>query len=214
MTCGEGGILLTNNESFANNARRFSSLGYAAVSSKKSKISKEDIQSPDYDRHISLGFNYRLSEVNSAVALGQLERLEILVNQRIKVAKLFLNAVSDYSFIRPQHVPENYVNSYWTLGLVLESNNGDNDWKDFKNLFTKRGGDSYYAAWKLSYQEPLFKKVGKQNKLIWQDYNTNLCPNAEYLQPRLIQMKTNYWDISEAEIQAEILNKSLKEFSG
>ena len=49
MTCGEGGLLSTNDEELANKARRFSSLGYAAVSSKKGKISKQDIQNPDYE---------------------------------------------------------------------------------------------------------------------------------------------------------------------
>jgi perosamine synthetase len=214
MTCGEGGILLTNNEKFANYARRFNSLGYAAVSSKKGKISKRDVQDPDYDRHITVGFNYRMSEVNAAVALGQLERLEDLVDQRKKVAGLFDSATKDFSFIRPQSEPEGYVNSYWTYAMVLETDNQPYDWYTFRDLFQQNGGDHYYAAWKLSYNEPLFQNIIQKASSIWQEYKPGLCPNAEYLQPRMIQLKTNYWDISEAERQAEILRNTLLEFSG
>lgn len=39
-----------------------------------------------------------------------------------------------------------------------------------------------------------------------------LCPNAEYVQPRMIQLKTNYWDLEEACQQADILAKTIKEF--
>ena len=47
----------------------------------KGKITKEDIQDPQYERHVSIGFNYRMSEPCCAIALGQLERLELLVAQ-------------------------------------------------------------------------------------------------------------------------------------
>lgn len=167
MTCGEGGILLSSNEEFADNARRFSSLGYAAVSSKKSKISKSDIQNPDYDRHITVGFNYRMSEVNAAVALGQLERLEVLVDQRKKIARLYHSAVEGFSFIRTQSEPEGYINSYWTYALVLESDKPQQDWCAFRDMFKQNAGDHYYAAWKLSYNEPLFQNNIQKESGIW-----------------------------------------------
>jgi perosamine synthetase len=47
---------------------------------------------------------------------------------------------------------------------------------------------------------------------ITQLYEKGLCPNAEYLQPRMIQLKTNYWNIDEAKKQAEILHKCINMF--
>ena len=96
--------------------------------------------------------------------------------------------------------------------MILNTDNPDVDWYNFRNLFQKNGGDGYYAAWKLSYLEPLFLNDVQSNNNIWQKYQNGLCPNAEYLQPRMIQMKTNYWDIREAEKQAEILLKTINEF--
>lgn len=212
ITCGDGGMLITDNEEFANNARRFSSLGYAGVSAKQGKITRNDIQDPNYNRHVSLGFNYRMSEVNAAVVLGQLERAEELVERRIKVAKIFDQALEGTNLLTRQAEPEGYKNSYWAYSATLNTDNPQVDWYRFRDLFQKNGGDGYYAAWKLSYNEPLFKNVIQNWKGVWQKYNEKLCPVSEYLQVRMIQLKTNYWDLSEAETQAEILNKTLKIF--
>ena len=54
-------MVITNNAILANKIRRFNSLGYANVSAKKSKISKFDIQSPEFNRHIDFGFNFNLN---------------------------------------------------------------------------------------------------------------------------------------------------------
>ena len=43
-------------------------------------------------------------------------------------------------------------------------------------------------------------------------YKLGLCSVAERLQKRLMQFKTNYWDIAQAHEQAKILRKTLKQF--
>lgn len=212
LTSGEGGALITNNEEYANRARRFNSLGYAGVNAKQGKITRDDIQNPNYDRHVSLGYNYRMSELQAAVLLGQLERAEELVNQRIKIAHIFDEVVEGSDLLIKQKTPEQYINTYWTYSVLLNTKNPEVDWFRFRDLFRKNGGDGYYAAWKLSYFEPLFINDVQQIKGVWQIYKKGLCPVAEYLQPRMIQLKTNYWNIDEAEKQASILLKTINEF--
>lgn len=212
MTCGEGGMLITSDDDLADKARRFSSLGYAGVSGKQGKITRNDIQDPAYNRHVMLGFNYRMSEVQAAVTLGQLERLDELVNIRLSVAAMFKQAIAGSDLVTLQAEPAGYKNSYWSFSLVLNTQNPQKDWYEFRNKFQKNGGDGYYAAWKLTYQEPLFQKEIQQMPGIWQKYTPGLCPNAEHLQARMIQLKTNYWNLGEAEKQAEALKKTLKEF--
>lgn len=212
ITCGEGGMLSTNDLELANNARRFSSLGYAGIGASKGKITKDDIQNPNYDRHVSIGFNYRMSELTAAATLGQIERIDELVQQRIKVAELFDKAIEEINFAKKQVVPEGYTNSYWCYGMVLETSDPDKDWVKLRNEFIKNGGDPYYAAWKLTYNEPLFKDEIQNRKGVWQKYNERLCPNAEYLQKRMIQLKTNYWNLEKARVQADILQKTLNQF--
>jgi len=212
LTSGEGGMLITNDPVLADKARRFSSLGYAGVSGKQGKISRNDIQDPQYDRHVSLGFNYRMSEVNAAVLVGQVERADELVGQRIRAAEILLGAVAGTGLFRPQRVPDHCKNTYWTVALAMDTLNPQEDWYRFRDLFQSNGGDGYYAAWKLSYDEPLFLRKVSRLPGIRQEYSQGLCPNAEYLQPRMLQLKTNYWDLEEAKKQAGILEKTIKQF--
>ncbi|MEK6627607.1 MAG: DegT/DnrJ/EryC1/StrS family aminotransferase [Bdellovibrionota bacterium] len=212
MTSGEGGMLTVNDEVLADKARKFSCLGYAGVSSKQAKVSRLSIQDPNYSRINSLGFNYRMSELNSAVALGQLERLDDLVNNRIHSAKIFDSVVKRTSKFTAQTEPEGYINSYWAYSVLLNTHQPETDWYKFRDQFQKNGGDGYYAAWKLTYMEPYFQKEVSKMTGIWQKFGPGLCPIAENLQPRLKQFKTNYWNLEEAHMQAEILEKTIKGF--
>lgn len=212
LTTGEGGMLITSNEELADKARRLNCLGYAGVSAKQGKITRNDIQDPNYSRHISFGYNYRMSELQAACALGQLERSGELVRQRIEVAKLFDEAIKDQSVVIKQAEPEGLENSYWAYCLVLNTDDPDKDWYRFRDLFQKNGGDGYYAAWKLSYNEPAYQDILQHKPGVWQKYDEKCCPNAEYLQKRMIQLKTNYWDLDEAKNQAEILRETIIEF--
>ncbi|WP_276359584.1 DegT/DnrJ/EryC1/StrS family aminotransferase [Daejeonella sp. H1SJ63] len=212
LTAGEGGMLLCNDENLANNARRFSSLGYAGVSAKQGKITREDIQDPNYSRHISVGFNYRMSELCAAVVLGQLERANELVEVRMKTAEIYKEAIKGSHLVTLQHTPDYCINSYWSFSMILNTDNPEIDWYSFRKLHKANGGDGYYAAWKLSYFEPLFLENIQNMKGVWQKYEKGLCPVSEFLQPRMIQLKTNYWDLDDAKKQADILHQTINQF--
>ena len=115
MTAGEGGMVITDNADYALKLRRYSGLGYGSIGLEKGRITKDDIQDPKYDRHEVLGWNYRPSDLIGAVALGQLENLEELVEMRKIAANHFLNVVEECEWIIPQKVPENCVNSYYSF---------------------------------------------------------------------------------------------------
>ncbi|MDD5109220.1 MAG: DegT/DnrJ/EryC1/StrS family aminotransferase [Candidatus Omnitrophica bacterium] len=221
ITSGEGGMVVTNSEKLADKVRRFNSLGYAGVSATKGKITRDDIQDPLYDRHMEVGFNYRLSELCSAVVLAQVERLEDMVEKRIESAYFYSEAVKDCAWLKPQKVPAGYKHSYWTYVLKLSEDAGVN-WYDFRKKYIELGGDGIYSAWKLTYLEPVFqKKVFYQKgcpltcpyyKGKVQEYQSGLCPNAEAVQPKLFQFKTNYLDKGVARRKAQALAKTIAYF--
>ncbi len=153
-----------------------------------------------------------MSEVTAAVTLGQLERAYELVEQRIKVAKIFDSVINETPLLTKQVNPNGYKNSYWAYSVVLNVENPEIDWYRFRDLFQKNGGDGYYAAWKLSYNEPLFQNEIQNLDGVWQKYNEELCPVSEFLQKRLIQFKTNYWNIEDAVKQAKILMSTINQF--
>jgi perosamine synthetase len=214
MTCGNGGILTVHDEALADRARKIANLGYATVGATVHNISKNDVQDPNFNRHVCLGFNYRLSELNAAVALAQLERLPQLVGARVKAARILEQVVNGCTFLRPQAEPDGYVNSFWSYSVLLDTDEPETDWYKFRDLFVKNGGHGFYAAWKLGYMEPLFQNVFQHQPGFWQTYEPGLCPVAEHLQQRMIQFKTNYWDYRRAELQSEILARTITEFGG
>lgn len=219
LTAGEGGVVCTNDASIADDVRRFSVLGYGSVSRAKGIITKDDIQSPNYERHVQMGYNYRMPELCAAVALGQLEHLDELVQRRVDVANLFIEAIGGCSWLKPQVTPAHCINSYWALAVRLT--NPKPTWTEFRKKFMEFGGDGIYAAWKLSYQEAMFQETTRdfagKEKVIeatykgkLQKYGKGLCPVAERIQPQILAFKTNYWDWARAERQADILKQTIR----
>ena len=212
MTCGEGGIVTTNDPALAVMLRRFSGLGYGSIGLEKGRISKDDIQSPAYERHVMMGWNYRPSDLCGAVALAQLERLDELVDARKTAANHLKDAIKGYDWLIPQAEPDGYENAYWTMVLKLDREKIS--WQDFRNKFKELGGDGIYGAWMLGYLEPMYRTrnfMGRERMIARYGeykYERGLCPTAEEVQPRLLQFKTNYWDEADGIRQAEILHKT------
>ena len=217
LTSGEGGMILTDDLQLAENIRKVQSLGYAGVSATKGKIAKRDIQDPNYSRHVSMGWNYRMPELCCAVALAQTENIDVLVQRRIDVARIFEDAAKDfYDWFTPQHVGVDYTNSYWTWVTRIDTEKVE--WHEFRDLFVANGGDGVYGAWQLTYLEPMFQNrnlLGRERFIAAENlasYKRGLCPVAERIQPQLVQFKTNYWDLDRAHKQAEILHRTLASF--
>lgn len=215
LSAGEGGIVVTDDLELAENIRKVSSLGYAGVSADKGKITKKDIQDPNYSRHTSMGWNYRMPELCAAVALAQVERSKELINIRVKAGEKYLEAVKNCNWLKPQYTDFDSVNSFWTFVVKLDTDKVS--WHKFREQFLEFGGDGIYAAWKLTYLEPMFENMsmlGRERNFTRpkEYYSKGLCPIAEKIQPRLLQFKTNYWDEQELLNQIEILKKTIEYF--
>lgn len=217
IATGDGGIVVTNNEEYATSMRKFGSLGYAAMKSGdgRIRINKDIFQDPSYKRHDSLGLNYRMPEVAAALGLAQTERMEFFVGLRIGIAKLYMDAIGDCSFLKPQRTPENWLNTYWTFAATYERT--DVSWQEFRHKYIEFGGDGIYAAWALTYEETLMAEghYRKHCPMIYDalQYPRGICPVAESVQPKLMQFVTNYGSLEEARPMADALRKTIDFYS-
>lgn len=213
MTTGNGGMIITNSEELAERARKFSILGYSTLRARtyESKPPKDVIQDPNFDRHLFVAPNYRLPEICAAMALAQLEKLDEFVRKRIEIAELYGEVVQDCDWLKPQNTPEGFANSYWTYAMKLEDGVRGISWHRFRKMFLNEGGDPFYAAWKLTYMEPAL--LGMEFKEHNIRYEKGLCPIAEDLQPRLIQLKTNFGTMEYAKEQAAALKRTIQKLS-
>ena len=93
--------------------------------------------------------------------------------------------------------PKYYSHSYWTFAFYFKTNKIK--WHEFRRKFIEFGGEKFYAAWKLSYQEPALRDK----------YSKSSCKNAEFLQKRLILLKTNFTIDKKIKKQINIFDKTL-----
>ena len=218
LSCGEGGMLITDDEDLAMLCRKIGGHGFKNLRAEEGRVrlNQEVFQNPEYKRHDILGWNYRLSEFSAAIALAQLERVETLVDLRKKNAEIFLEVLSKYDFFMPQATPKGFVNSYYTLGIVYTGDEQHGvSWKKFRETYVKNGGDGIYSSWAVTYDEPVIS-TGQFKKRYPEIYSNisfeeSSCKNSEYLQKRLMQFKTNYRDISLAQEKADILELTIKQ---
>jgi len=217
LSSGEGGILMTNNKKLAEKARKIAGQGYKNLNAEGGVIkfgNEGVVQNPEYKRHDTLGWNYRMNEFTAAVALAQLEQLEEKVNKRIENAKALLEVIPNFEVLTPQLVPKSYTHSYYTFACKL---NEDIEWQLFRKKFNEFGGDGFYSAWSVPYLEPILQNktflnsYGKNFNI--PNYNEGTCPVSENLQTRIIQFKTN--DLTKKDIysHAKALEKTLKYFN-
>ena len=223
ITCGDGGVVITDDEALATSIRKFCSMGFYTLSAESGGVMrKEDRGNPNSTRHDSMGWNYRMSSLQAAVALEQTERIDELVELRIKIGAMYQEAVGGCPWLTPQYTPEDYVNSYWTFVCRFDPGRAGCSWDEFRNCFYDLGGEFLYGAWQLTYNEPVFQQRrflggffpvdSEIYKGTYRHYDPGLCPVAESLQPKLMQFKTNYMDLNQAQEQARILRRTIETF--
>ena len=222
VTCGDGGILLCSDNDFALQARRAATIGFRDLSIKPGDtvVSEELRCQPDYRRHNCIGWNQRLPEIASAVALAELERVDELVEMRVASAMAFDAVVRDCDWITPQKVPAGYTHTYWNYPVKIERESFD--WAAFRRKFIELGGDGFYAAYCPLHLEEVFENLTKEITIhpdrypqwanCWPRYEKGLCPVWEAIQPKIVMLKTNYFDTDGAQKQADILAMTIKAF--
>jgi perosamine synthetase len=222
VTCGDGGILICSDDTLALAARKAATIGFKDLTLRPGdNVVSETLRcQPDYQRHDSLGWNQRLPEVACAVALAELERVEELAEMRTYSAMAFDRVVRDCKWLVPQKTPEEYVNAYWTY--VVRIARDDIAWPDLQAAFRELGGDGFYGSYQPAHLEPIFAKLNRavdENPARYPHfagrlprYERGTCPVWEKIQPRILMMKTNYFDTADADRQAEILARTLRRF--
>jgi UDP-4-amino-4,6-dideoxy-N-acetyl-beta-L-altrosamine transaminase len=84
ITTGEGGIITTNNEEFVESMRRFRSHGIT-----KDPSSLKQCDGPWYYEMQDIGYNYRITDIQCALGLSQLGKLEKFVSRRNEIAEMY-----------------------------------------------------------------------------------------------------------------------------
>jgi perosamine synthetase len=105
VTTGEGGMVTTNNDEYAEKIRNVKALSFG----KEHKL-----------MHQSLGYNYRLANLQAAIGVGQLEKIDKIIKLKRDMGSYYLSNLKDLEecIILP-HEADYAFSVYWMFHVVL-----------------------------------------------------------------------------------------------
>jgi perosamine synthetase len=108
VTTGEGGMVLTDDEEILERCRSLRNLCF-----------QEDRRF----KHRRLGWNFRMSNIQAALGVAQLERLDRFVEKKKKIGKRYTELLKDIPNLQLPLAQTPYAdNIYWVYGMVLKDN--------------------------------------------------------------------------------------------
>lgn len=143
ITCGEGGIVTTNNKDYADNAKLFRQHG-------RSKMTGYD--------YVGLGYNYRMTDINAAILLEQLKKIDFITKKRIENAEYLSKELGGVKGIKVPIVKKDYKHVFNQYTIRVENFKLKRD--ELMKHLNKKGISSM-----VYYPKPLhlcehFKKLG------------------------------------------------------
>lgn len=157
VTTGEGGMIVTDNEELAERCRIIRNLCFT-----------KDVRYV----HDEISDNYRFTNLQAAVGLAQLERLDEFIERKRAIGKYYTERLHGVDgLILPIEHTDYADNIYWVYGLVLREEICAGN-REVQKLLAEEGIGSRTFFWCM-HEQPVYRNVGM--------YTGETYPNAEYL---------------------------------
>jgi len=185
--CGDGGIVTTRYEYLYRTAHAFADKYYDRLGS--------GFRTPSP----WLGFNYRITELQSAVAIAQLEKLESIVTRRNELGLKLNQALSGIPGIIPHKItPESYP-TFWFTYFRVDEKKAKVSCKDFVTALQAEGIEASPGYFNLLECDLFLKRQAYRGTTFPFDlpngrryfYSPEDCPNAELALSTLIRLPVN-----------------------
>lgn len=200
-TGGEGGAVITNNEDVAWECRSFRDHGYDV----KQRMNLMEMEEALPYVHNRVGFNYRMTEVQSVIGMCELERFESWnLKNRHEFGKYLQEQLKDVPQL--SHLPidtDERKNAYWWFPMVVDLDKVSCDVKTIVKAIGAEGVPVYGIQWPESYRELAYRNHGGFGKANFPfeskeytdpaqvDYKNVLCENAAWHRDRTFNVFTH-----------------------
>ena len=161
VTCGGGGAIVTNDEELGTKAKHLTT------------TAKRPHRYEFY--HDELGYNFRMPNLNAALACAQLEQLNQLLENKRELANMYIDFFTERGIRFRRELPNTKVN-YWLMCVEL------ND-KAERDLFLKETNDNKIMTrpiWQLMYRLPMYSNCQRDSQ-----------QNAEFLEERIVNIPSS-----------------------
>jgi perosamine synthetase len=147
ITTGEGGMVITNNPKIAEICESLRNQGRAPMKKEWNWLS-----------HPRIGYNYRISDINCALGIAQLKRIEKIISKRRKIANLYNQKLKNISGIEIPYIASNIEMSWFVYVIRLKENYKKIKRDDILLSLRKKGiGCSNYFS--PIHLQPPYKKI-------------------------------------------------------
>lgn len=216
IQCGEGGIVVTNDDRVAKKVSLFRNHGETVVDA----WGETDLVN-------TLGVNYRMGEMEAAVAQVQFRRLSDLNRQRIVLANHFRESLSEVDFVHPPVVADNCSHVYYFFGMRFDEESAGVARDLFAEAVQAEGFPVRSGYLKPLYLEPMYQRkvaIGRSG-FPWSahpgggsiSYKRGICPVVERVQEKELLL-TSYihppLGISDIDRFVEAIDKVSRNISG
>jgi UDP-4-amino-4,6-dideoxy-N-acetyl-beta-L-altrosamine transaminase/dTDP-4-dehydrorhamnose reductase len=154
ITSGEGGMCTTNSQEIANLLCRFRSHGITRHEHEMTR--KPD--GPWYYEQLDLGYNYRMTDIQAALGLSQLKRLDKFISKRHQIVKRYNLAFEDKPIITPFQDSNNYSSFHLYIIRIKNAGKGLTRLDLFKKL--REAGILVNIHYIPIYKQPFYQKIG------------------------------------------------------
>ncbi len=161
-TGGEGGMVTTEDEDLAWQARSFRDHGYDV----KQRLSLLELEQKLPYIHNVVGWNYRMTEMQSAIGLAELERIDNWnLPRRKRNAHIIIDAIKDLPQVK--YVPidtEERQNGWYVLAFSLDIENMTCDINQFVAACTAEGAPCWKVFWPQCHTERAYQEYNSFGK--------------------------------------------------
>jgi len=204
ITCGDGGVTLTDDDELGERAQLFSDKGWPRTGTRRD--------------HLFLAPNYRVTELQAAVAMAQLQKLDHITDTRRDLGDLLTSLVADVPGVHPPKVHPGGECTYWFYWFRVDASRRG----DFAKALNAEGvpcsaaylphpvylydmirnkntyGDSHFPYGYAPFRDP-------DNEI---EYEPGLCPVAEQVLQEMIRIGINeFWTEQDIRDTARAIRK-------
>jgi len=161
VTCGGGGALITDDDEIAKRAKHLTT--------------QAKVTHPWAFVHDEIGYNYRMPNINAALACAQLEQLEYYIENKRELALNYQNFFLDKTVDFVLEIEEAKAN-YWLNAILFNNLDERESFLGFANS----NGLMARPVWELMHRLPMFKDAQKAD-----------LTNSEYIADRLVNIPSS-----------------------
>ncbi len=144
ITTGEGGMVVTDSEELAERCRSLRNLCF-----------RKDVRYV----HDEISDNYRFTNLQAAVGLAQIERLEEFVERKRNMGRFYTERLQDLpGIILPLEKTDSAKNIYWVYGIVLERESEVSN-QEIQKMLAEEGIGSRTFFWCM-HEQPVYQRQG------------------------------------------------------